>query len=218
MDERVFLDRQDAGRRLAGMLKNYAHREDVIVLALPRGGVPVGFEVAKALGVGLDVLVVRKLGLPYHTELAMGAIASGGAVYLNRDVIDASRVSAAAIDVVLRRESAELARREVLYRGDRPWPDVAGKTVIVVDDGIATGATAHAAIVALRSHRPARIVLAVPVTPPDTRDQLAAVADEVVCVTVPERFYAVGQFYRQFEQTSDDTVRALLERARKADA
>jgi putative phosphoribosyl transferase len=208
--EKRFYDRRDAGRKLAECLERYGWRNDVIVLALPRGGVPVGYEVAKTLGVDLDVLVVRKLGVPHHPELAMGAIASGGAEYLNTFVIENSGVSQWQVDAVKAVEQEEMARRETLYRGDRPRPSIRGKTVILVDDGMATGATMHAAVMALRSENPERIVVAVPVAPDETAGVFAEDADDFVCVYKPEGFMSVGQFYTVFDQTSDHEVRELL--------
>ncbi len=213
-----FDDRHAAGRLLAGALRAYAGRSDVVVLALPRGGVPVGYEVAKALGAEFDVLIVRKLGLPYHPELAMGAIASGGAIDLNRNVIEMSGVTQRDIEGVLAQEHRELERREALYRGSRPTAQIEGRTVIVVDDGIATGASMRAALKALRTLKPAKIIVAVPVAPIDTRERLQDVADEFVCVLSPADFQAVGQFYRNFDQTSDDEVRALLAQFNSAGA
>jgi putative phosphoribosyl transferase len=206
----LFHDRFDAGRQLAGILKAYAGRDDVIVLGLPRGGVPVAHEVATALGAPLDVLVVRKLGLPRQPELAMGAIASGGAMYLNEDVLRSIPVDEATVHAVERRERVELARRERLYRGKRSPPQVRGRTVIVVDDGLATGASMQAAVMALRSLRPARIVVAVPVAPADAIRRLDGVPDDFVCVLTASDFRAVGQFYRDFDQTTDAQVRQLL--------
>lgn len=208
--ESRFFDRRDAGRRLAETLQAFAGRNDVLVLALPRGGVPVGYEVARALGANFDVLIVRKLGVPYHPELAMGAIASGDAVYLNPSVIRNTGVSQHEIDAVMQREREELIRRERLYRGKRPPVEVRGKTVILVDDGIATGASMHAAVMALRGRHPARIVVAVPVAPAEAPGRFAEDADDFVAVMSPEDFYAVGQFYALFDQTSDDEVRELL--------
>jgi putative phosphoribosyl transferase len=205
-----FKDRREAGRILADALREYAGRSEVTVLALPRGGVPVGYEVAKALGADFDVLVVRKLGLPYHRELAMGAIVSGGAIDLNEDVIARSGVTTREIEAVMAKESVELERRERLYRGARPMAQLEGRIVIVVDDGIATGATMRAALKALRSLHPARIVAAVPVAPADAQRRMRDVADAFVSVLNPDDFYAVGQFYRRFDQTSDDEVRDLL--------
>jgi predicted phosphoribosyltransferase len=208
-----FHDRYDAGRQLAAELGAYANRPDVIVLALPRGGVPVGYEVAKALGAPLDVFVVRKLGLPWHEELAMGAIASGGVRLLDTGLIRAARVSDEDIRRVTAAEEEELHRRERRYRGDRPFPDLRGKTVILVDDGLATGATMRAAVEALRQEGPARIVVAVPVASPEICHSLRDVADDVICSVTPEPFRAVGLWYDDFSQTTDDDVQALLERA-----
>lgn len=216
--ESSFEDRYAAGRLLAAALRAYAGRNDLVVLALPRGGVPVGYEVAKALGAELDVLIVRKLGLPYHPELAMGAIASGGAIDLNPDVIAMSGVTQGDIEGVLAQEYRELERREALYRGARPPAQIEGRTVIVVDDGIATGASMRAALKALRTRKPAKIIVAVPVAPIDTRERLQDVADEFVCVLSPADFQAVGQFYRNFGQTSDDEVRTLLAQFNSAGA
>lgn len=210
-----FRDRRDAGWQLARKLEAYAGREDVLVLALPRGGVPVGYEVAHALGVAFDVLTVRKLGVPQQPELAAGAIASGGAVFLNQRVLREAGVSAAALNAVEAQERAELERREKLYRGMRPPPDVRGRTVIVVDDGMATGASMQAAVMALRSLLPARIVAAVPVAPADAVWRMGETADEFACVVTSVAFYAVGQFYRDFEQVTDAEVRELLDKARK---
>jgi putative phosphoribosyl transferase len=210
----LFPNRSVAGRLLAERLRAYAGRDAVIVLALPRGGVPVGYEVAQALGVELDVLIVRKLGVPQQPELAMGAIASGGARYLNQEVLQLAHVSEAQLRQVVAAETAELERREHLYRGDRPPPVISGRTVIVVDDGMATGASMRAAVLALRSKRPTHIVVAVPVAPEDAGARLQDAADEFVCLQNPHLFYAVGQFYQDFEQTSDQQVRALLQRSR----
>jgi predicted phosphoribosyltransferase len=208
-----FEDRREAGRLLAIELRQYAHRPDVTVIGLPRGGVPVAYEVAHALGAPLDICLVRKLGVPGHEELAMGAIATGGVRVLQDDVIRQLRIAPAVIERVIAVEERELRRREALYRGDRPPPDVRGRTVIVVDDGLATGATMEAAIVALRAQRPARIVVAVPVAARGTCEALRAVADVCTCVEAPERFYAVGLWYRDFTPTTDREVRALLEQA-----
>ena len=208
--ESHFEDRHAAGRILAGKLRAYADRTDVVILALPRGGVPVGYEVAKALGADLDVLIVRKLGVPGHSELAMGAIASGGAVHLNQDVIAMARIGQHEIERVMAEEYRELERREALYRGARPPAPVEGRTVIVVDDGIATGASMRAALKALRSRKPGKIVVAVPVAPTDAPERVRDVSDEFVAVLLPADFQAVGQFYREFGQTSDDEVRTLL--------
>jgi len=211
-----FRDRRDAGKRLAHELRHYAHRPDLIILALPRGGVPIGFEVAQALGAPLDVFVVRKLGLPWHDELAMGAIASGGARVLDRNLIRVARVSEAELARVIATEETELARRERRYRGDRPFPDLHGKTAILVDDGLATGATMRAAVEALRLEQPSRIVVAVPVAAPQTCDAFRDVADEVVCATTPEPFQGVGRWYADFSQTTDEEVHDLLEHGRGA--
>jgi predicted phosphoribosyltransferase len=215
MTPRPFRDRREAGRLLAAKLAGHANRPDVLVLALPRGGVPVAYEVARALGAPLDVFVVRKLGVPGHEEYAMGAIATGGVRVLNNDVVNALGIPDHVIDRVAAREQQELARRERLYRGDRPPPDVRGRTVILVDDALATGATMHAAVKALRPQQPARIVVAVPTASPDACEQLQAEADEVVCATTPEPFYAVGLWYENFSQTTDDEVRDLLARAER---
>jgi len=208
-----FRDRRDAGRRLAKELHSYANRSDVIVLALPRGGLPVGFEIAMALGAPLDVFVVRKLGLPWHEELAMGALASGGVRVLDDDLIRVARVSDEDIRRVTAAEQAELERRERQYRGDRPFPKLAGKTVVLVDDGLATGSTMRAAVAALRKERPARIVVAVPVAAPETCESFRSIVDEIVCAETPEPFQAVGLWYEDFSQTTDDEVHQLLERA-----
>jgi putative phosphoribosyl transferase len=214
--ENRFKDRYDAGRRLAEALKSYGGRQDVIVLALPRGGVPVGYEVARALGAVLDILIVRKLGVPSQPELAMGAIASGGALYINEEIVSLAGVSPRDIKTVLEKERHELARREALYRGLHPGIQIEGRTVIIVDDGIATGATMHAAIMALRSNKPARIVVAVPVCPAEAATRFKGLADDFVCVLMPEPFGAVGQFYEWFDQTSDDEVRNLFTQGREA--
>ena len=207
---RVFADRVEAGRALARALGPYAGGTATMVLALPRGGVPVAREISRALGLPLDVLVVRKLGLPMQPELAMGAIASGGAVVLNEDVLRYLGDRMAALEAVKSRELAEVQRRERSYRGDRPPLAVAGCTAILVDDGLATGATMEAAVRALRALDAKRIVVAVPVSSVEARDRIAALADEVVCLEAPAFFSAVGQWYRNFEQTSDEEVRALL--------
>ena len=210
---RVFDNRVEAGRALARSLSAYRGAPDAIVLGLPRGGVPVGFEVAQALGLPLDVLVVRKLGLPGQPELAMGAIASGGALVLNEDVLRFADGREAALDQVRRREQVELERREKQYRGARPPLQMAGRTGILVDDGLATGATMEVAVRALRRLGARRIVVAVPVTSREARDRIAAVADEVVCLEAPMFFNAVGQWYRDFGQTSDAEVSELLAKA-----
>lgn len=214
-----FRDRRDAGQQLATKLAAYAGRNDVLVLALPRGGVPVGYEVAHALGVPLDVVTVRKLGVPDQPELAMGAIASGGATFLNKDVLLAKQVTDTALHKIEKRERTELERREKLYRGTRRSAlEIRGKTVILVDDGIATGASMRAAIKALRSRSPARVVIAVPVGPADTMARLKQAADELVCVLTSVEFLAIGQFYLDFDQTTDADVRRLLDEASKTSA
>jgi putative phosphoribosyl transferase len=209
-----FRNRRDAGRRLAAELREYAGRADVIVLALPRGGVPVGFEVATALGVPLDVFVVRKLGLPWHEELAMGALASGGVRILDHDLIRTARVSDDDLLRVTAQEQAELERRERRYRGGRQFPPLDHMTVILVDDGLATGASMRAAVAALRKDNPSRIVVAVPVAAPETCDAFRSVADQIICAETPEPFEAVGLWYDDFSQTTDDEVFELLERSR----
>jgi putative phosphoribosyl transferase len=211
--KKLFRDRTEAGRLLAGKLGKYANRAGVSILALPRGGVPVGFEVAKSLDAPLDIFVVRKLGLPGDEELAMGAIASGNVRVLNDEVVRSFGVSNSVVDAVAEKEEIELRRRERLYRGDTPGPDVAGKTILLVDDGIATGSTMRAAVAALRRQGPSRIVVAVP-APPGTCKELQAEADEVVSVITPENFYAVGQWYEIFDQTTDREVRELYERSK----
>ena len=209
-----FRDRTDAGRRLAAELSSdYAARDDVRVLALPRGGVPVGYEVARALGAPLDVFLVRKIGVPGHEELAMGAIASGGVRVLTPRVVEELRIPGEVIDQVAEREARELERRERAYREGRPPPDVRGRDVILVDDGLATGATMRAAARALRHLQPRRVVVAVPVAAAETCRELLAEVDEVVCTLTPEPFYAVGLWYEDFSQTTDDEVRDLLARA-----
>ena len=205
-----FRNRRDAGRRLAAELRTYANRSDVIVLALPRGGVPVGYEVATALGVPLDVFVVRKLGLPWHEELAMGALASGGVRILDDDLIRVARVSTEDLERVTAAEQVELERRERRYRGDRPFPELTGKTVLLVDDGLATGSTMRAAVAALRQEEPRSIVVAVPVAAPATCDAFRDIADDIVCAVTPEPFRAVGLWYDDFSQTTDEEVHELL--------
>jgi predicted phosphoribosyltransferase len=207
---RGFADRRQAGGALADRLQQFAGRDDVVVLALPRGGVPVGYEVARALRAPLDVFVVRKLGVPGHAELAMGAIASGGVRVLNDDVIGFIDVSSAAIDAVTRVEQSELQRRERTYRNGRSPVPIEGRVVILVDDGLATGSTMRAAVLAVRRLQPARIVVAAPVGAWETCQQLRAVADEVVCAFTPEPFTAVGLWYADFSQTTDAEVRQLL--------
>ncbi len=208
-----FRDRAEAGRELAAALAPYAGRDDVIVLALPRGGVPVAYEVAARLRAPLDVYTVRKLGVPGHEELAMGAIAADGTTVRDDAVVHAAAIDAATFDAVREREMREIERREALYRPQQAPPSVRGRVAIVVDDGLATGATMRAAIAALRAQHPKRIVVAAPVAPADTRAELAHLADEVAIVYVPLFFRAVGLHYDDFTQTSDDDVRRLLERA-----
>jgi len=210
----IFRDRTEAGRRLAGELRHYAGRPDVVVLGLPRGGIPVAFEVARALGAPLDVFVVRKLGMPGQEELAIGAIASGGVRVVNEDLLARLGVPPEVVDEVASREGRELSRRERAYRGPREAVPVAGRTAILVDDGLATGASLRAAAIALRRLRPARIVAAVPVGAAETCEEFRRVVDEIVCSETPEPFWAVGNWYQDFSQTTDEEVRALLERAR----
>jgi putative phosphoribosyl transferase len=208
-----FANRTEAGRSLAAKLGAYADRADVLVLGLPRGGVPVAYEVARALHAPLDVFIVRKLGFPGHEELAMGAIATGGVRVLNQEVMSYVDLPDEVIEEVTNREREELQRRERLYRGQRPPPDVQGRIVILVDDGLATGSTMRAAALALRQMRPQKIVVAVPVGAPETCDEFRDEVDEVVCALTPERFVAVGFWYADFSQTTDEEVRELLEQA-----
>jgi putative phosphoribosyl transferase len=205
-----YRDRRHAGAELAARLGHLKGRNDVVVLALPRGGVPVAFEVARALDAPLDVFLVRKLGLPGHRELAMGAIASGGVRVLNDDVVGWYRIPEQTINAVAREEQTELERRERAYREGRPPIDLQGKIVVLVDDGLATGSTMKAAVEAARAHAPARIIVAVPVGSPSTCREFAEIADEIVCARTPDHFAAVGQWYRDFSQTSDEEVRELL--------
>ena len=218
MTESRFYDRTHAGRRLAAELAPYANRPNLLVLALPRGGVPVAFMVAEALGAPLDVFLVRKLGVPGHEELAMGAIASGGIRVVNREVVDMLRVPQSAIDAVAEKEQREMERRERAYRGDRPEPVIRGRTVILVDDGLATGSTMRAAVAALHAEHPERLVVAVPVAAQETCDLLADEVDDIVCAITPEPFYAVGLWYQDFSQTTDEEVHELLERAIHAES
>ena len=211
--DRVFRDRHEAGRFLAERLATYTDRSDVVILALPRGGVPVAFEVAAALHVPLDVMVVRKLGVPGHEELAMGAIASGGVQVVNQEVVRHLGLSQAVLESAAATEYQELTRRERAYRGNREVATVEGRTVILVDDGLATGSTMRAAVAALRQRNPARIVIAVPTAAPDTCDEMKVAVDEMVCATTPTPFYGVGQWYDDFSQTTDEEVRDLLEQA-----
>ena len=205
-----FHDRAEAGRVLAADLAKYSGRNDVIVLALPRGGVPVAYEVARALGAPLDVFLVRKLGLPGHEELAMGAIASGGVRLINEDVVDAYDVTDAEIEAVALAEQTELERRERAYRDGRSLPALGDRTVILVDDGLATGATMRAAVLAVRQESPARIVVAVPVAAAETCGEFRTIVDDIVCAETPAPFYAVGLWYEDFAQTTDDEVHDLL--------
>jgi len=209
----TFRDRMEAGQLLAKQLGEYERRADAIVLALPRGGVPVGYEIAMSLNLPLDVFVVRKLGVPGQRELAMGAIASGGIRVLNEDVLRAMPFAAATVADITAQETREVERRERDYRQGRPAPEVSERTVILVDDGLATGATMLAAIAALRQKAPAKIVVAVPVCPPETLEEVERVADETVILFAPDWFRGVGQFYEDFAQLSDETVRLLLARA-----
>jgi predicted phosphoribosyltransferase len=208
-----FEDRTEAGQRLAEELLAYADRTDVLVLALPRGGVPVAFEVAQRLHAPMDVFVVRKLGVPGHEELAMGALAAGGARILNRDVLDQLYISEQVLNLITIRERRELERRERAYRGERPPLQIEGRAVILIDDGIATGSTMHAAVAALRELKPARIIVAVPAAAPMIHQEFEKEADEFVAVMTPWPFHGVGEWYKDFSQTSDEEVRALLDRA-----
>jgi len=209
----IFRNRQDAGQRLAARLMNYAGRSDVLVLALPRGGVPVAFEVAQQLKAPLDVFLVRKLGVPGHEELAMGAIASGGTRVINEDVVRYLQIPGEVIDAVAAEEQRELERREREYRDGKPAPQVKDRVVILIDDGLATGSTMRAAAAALRKQNPSRIVVAVPVAPAETCEEFRKEVDEVVCAATPEPFQGVGLWYDNFSQTSDEEVRQLLNRA-----
>jgi putative phosphoribosyl transferase len=206
----LFRDRFEAGRVLASQLSGYAGRPDLIVLALPRGGVPVGSEVARALGAPLDVFLVRKLGLPGHEELAMGAIASGGIRLINEDVVQSYHVSDTAIEAVTRVEIQELQRRERMYRDNRPLPSLHDRTIILVDDGLATGATMRVVVLAVREEAPSSIVVAVPVAAAETCDEFRTIVDDVVCAETPSPFYAVGLWYEDFSQTTDEEVHELL--------
>lgn len=210
----IFKDRVEAGELLAEQLLQYKDDGDVVVLTLPRGGVPVGFQVAKALNVPLDILLVRKLGVPFQEELAMGAIASGGVTVFNNDILRMINISSDAIEEVKKRELAVLHHREKLYRGNRPFPDMKGKTIILIDDGIATGATMRAAIHALKKLQCKKIIVATPVAPPDTYEFLREEADEVLCLEMPYPFYAIGSWYHDFSQTSDEEVQDLLAQAK----
>jgi predicted phosphoribosyltransferase len=209
----IFQDRTDAGRLLAARLTRYADRTDVLVLALPRGGVPVAYEVAKELNAPLDVFLVRKLGIPGHEEFAMGAIAPGGVRVLNEDIVNYLKIPAQVVDAVATREQRELERRERAYRDDRPPPDVKDHIVILIDDGLATGSTMRAATESLRLQTPQRIVVAVPVSSQETCDEFRSEVDEIVCGVTPRPFRGVGMWYKDFSQTTDDEVRDLLQRA-----
>src|SRR5579872_2719416 len=205
-----YVDRYTAGKILAGYLHHYNHQPNTIVLALPRGGVPVAYEIANQLSLPLDIFIVRKLGVPGHGELAMGAIASGGAIVFNEDIIHDLSISKAMIDRVIESEKKEIKRREIKYRNSRPFPDLTNKTVILVDDGIATGATIRAAIKSLRTKNVGRMVIAVPVAAEDTCRELMSVVDEFICPMMPRYFNAVGAWYENFDQTSDDEVSILM--------
>jgi predicted phosphoribosyltransferase len=210
-----FLDRRDGGRQLAAKLSEYAYQPDVIALALPRGGVPVAHEVARALDVPLDLLIVRKLGLPGREELAIGAIASGGIRILNEDIVHALSIDPGVIDRVTEHEMEELQRRQQQYRGDRTALEVRGKTVILIDDGLATGASMLAAVQALRTRNPARIIVAVPAAAPQAIDLLRKKVDKIICVIAPDPFEGVGKWYEDFSQTTDEEVQLLLEKSDK---
>jgi predicted phosphoribosyltransferase len=214
----LFVDRADGGRQLAQALRRHAGLQDAIVLALPRGGVPVGYEVAHRLDLPLDVFLVRKLGVPGHEELAMGAIASGDVLVLNPEVVMSLRISAQVIDAVAARERPELERRDREYRDARPAPDLHGRTVILVDDGLATGSTMRAAVASVRRQGAGRIVVAVPVASPEACAEFRLEVDEFVCLLTPEWFAAVGEWYQDFSQTTDEEVRELLARAQKEHA
>ncbi len=213
--ERAFPNRSEAGRQLAQKLEKYAGRDDVIVLGLPRGGVPVAHEVAKHLRAPLDVFIVRKLGVPGFEELAAGAIASGGVRVINEDVMGAIPHADQTIEAVAARETAELQRREQIYRQERPAPELRDRFVILVDDGLATGATMRAAVKALRHQGAAKIIVAVPVGPPETCYEIEQQADETICLMTPAFFQAVGQYYEDFSQTTDENVRELLGRSHR---
>ena len=212
----MFLDRADGGQKLAKQLSQYANRDDVVVLGIPRGGVPVAFEVARALRAPLDILLVRKLGTPGQQELAMGAIASGGVRILNQEVIRELGISEAQLETATAAQQAELERREQLFRGTRPGISVQGKIAILIDDGIATGSSMFAAIDALRALQPAKIVVATPVAPANMQNRMKGRADEFFCAQTPEWFFAIGEFYQNFPQTEDSEVRDLLSRADEA--
>ena len=213
-----FQNREEAGRILAAKLMLYANRPDTLILALPRGGVPIGYEIARALNLPLDVIIVRKLGVPGHEELAMGAIASGGVRVLNRSVIESLRIPPDSLEAVEKREALELMRREATYRGNRQPASVKGKTVILVDDGVATGSTMRVAISALREQHAGRIIVATPVAPPTVRWEMEALVEDFVALVMPEDFFGVGQWFEDFTQVSDDTVYELLRKGAKLQA
>ena len=210
-----FQNREEAGRILAAKLMLYANRPDTLILALPRGGVPIGYEIARALNLPLDVIIVRKLGVPGREELAMGAIASGGVRVLNRSVIESLRIPPDSLEAVEKREALELMRREATYRGNRQPASIKGKTVILVDDGVATGSTMRVAISALREQHAGRIIVATPVAPPAVRWEMEALVEDFVALVMPEDFFGVGQWYGDFTQVSDDTVYELLRKGAK---
>lgn len=210
-----FIDRHEAGKVLAEQLKQYAKKDDTLVLALPRGGVPVAYEIAKILSLPLDVFIVRKLGVPGHEELAMGAIATGGITVFNDEIVHGLNIPKYAIDQVIQSEKQELQRRDSTYRNNKPFPSLEGKTIILVDDGIATGATMRAAIKALRQQNPASIIIAVPVAAFSTCEEMAKLVDKIVCPLMPHEFYAVGSWYENFFQTSDEEVFDLLKKINK---
>lgn len=211
----IYRDRTDAGRRLAAELEAYGGRDDVTILALPRGGVPVAYEVALALHAPLDVFIVRKLGTPGRPELAMGAIASGGVRVINDEIVRALGITESTIERVSRQERQEMERREAAYRGGQPALDVKGRTVILIDDGLATGATMRAAVQAVRRREPKQVIVAVPTGAAEVCAEFKHIADKILCAAMPEPFYAVGASYQQFDQTSDDEVRQSLARARE---
>jgi len=208
----VFRDRRDAGRQLARLLTSYANRSDVLVLALPRGGVPVAAEVAAVLSAPFDVFLVRKLGVPFHPELAMGAVAEGGISVLNPDVIAQLQIPKSDIDRVAAAEALELTRRAQVFRGSRALPPISGRAVVLIDDGLATGATMEAAVLAVRQHGPSGVVVAVPVAAKETAERMKTIADDVVCVATPEPFQAVGLWYDDFAQMTDEEVVGMLPR------
>jgi predicted phosphoribosyltransferase len=213
-----FRNRREAGRLLAARLDAYANRPDVLVLALPRGGVPVAYEVARALRVPLDIFLVRKLGVPGYEELAMGAIATGGVRVLNDQLVRALHISGQMIESVAAKEQKELVQREQIYRGDRPTPELHGRTVILVDDGLATGATLYAAIKALRQQQASRIIVAVPIASPESCEEMRKEVDDIICAITPEPFHAVGLWYEDFSQTTDEEVKDILARSVRADS